>query len=96
MPWERMLALEGKDCFKPDDLIAVGFGNATLTKDGMVVYSEPFTGDNYMTGMEAEQLAAADPDHDWRIKLYAPLWDAVWQRHGAGVWAMIEHGQGFA
>ncbi len=40
--------------------------------------------------------AVADPDHDWRIFKFAPLYDAVYQRHAAGQWVLIERGEGFA
>ena len=81
-----------------DGWIAVGFGSAGVTKDGKEVYSEPLDGDetNIWTGAEAEQVAASDPDHDWRIHKYAPLYEAVYQRHGDGQWVLIQQGEGFA
>lgn len=45
---------------------------------------------------EVEKLAAADPDHDWRIVLYGPLHGEVYQRHDAGVWNLVEKNEGFA
>lgn len=84
--------------FPADGLIAVGFGMASVTRDGVEVYSEPQGDDreNYWTGADAERAAAADPDHDWRIQKYAPLYDAVYQRHAEGQWVLIERGMGFA
>lgn len=81
-----------------DGWIAVGFGYAAVTRDGKEVYSEPNDGDEdkMWTGADAEKVAAADPDHDWRISKYAPLYDAVYQRHGEGQWVLIERGDGFA
>lgn len=83
--------------FPMTGVIAVGFGSATLSKDGQVIYEE---GDrefeDCMTGEQAEALAAADPDHDWRIELYGPLSGRSYQRHGAGEWALIEQNEGFA
>lgn len=94
--------------FPPEATIAVGFGSACVTKDGKEVYSEPTIyindkGDDieapegaYWTGADAEKAAAADPDHDWRILKYAPLYEAEYQRHAEGQWVMIRRGEGFA
>ena len=111
MSWEKKPALEtagGGAClccgtptsmFYPDAWIAVGFGQASVTRDVAVVYSEP-VGDydeaDIWTGADAEKAAASDPDHDWRIIKYAPLYNAVYQRHGPGQWVLIERGMGFA
>lgn len=93
--------------FPPDGLIAVGFGSATCTKDGQLVLEEPqlsYDDDgepieeeqDYPTGADAEKLAAADPDHDWRISLYGPMSGRVYQRQGAGNWVLVEQDEGFA
>lgn len=97
--WTRQPSLIDGEPFYPHDVIAVGFGDAMLLRDGRAVWSE---GDHcgpdgdLMTGAEAEQLAAADPDHDWRIRIYGPLCEAEWQRHGPGEWVQIARGEGFA
>jgi hypothetical protein len=85
--------------FAPEAWIAVGFGSASVTRDGVEVWSEPvgdYSEDDIWTGADAEKAAAADPDHDWRISKYASLYDAVYQRHGPGQWVLIERGDGFA
>lgn len=106
--WEKLTAIEGKlggclNCgprpsfFHPDGLIAVGFGYAGLHRDDKAVYSEEERrdSDEYMTGAEAEALAAADPDHDWRIVLDGPLSYREYQRHGPNEWALVKQGMGF-
>lgn len=83
---------------QPGAVIAVGFGAATAMKGNEVVYDEqdvPHDSD-FATCADIEKLALADPDHDWRISYYAPLYEAVYQRHGEGHWVLIEKGQGFA
>lgn len=90
--------------FRPDQIIAVGFGSACLTRDGVAVYSEPQwngegdePGDSaYMTGAGAEDMAVTDPDHDWRIEIYGPLSGRTYQRQGAANWVLIEQNEGFA
>ena len=85
--------------FPADGVIAVGFGSATLTKDNKLVYDEPTdpqSDDEYMTGAQAEAIAAADPDHDWRITLHGPLSGREYQRHGPEQWALIHQDLGFA
>ena len=108
--WTKQPAIEGKhggclNCgsrpsqFPGDGVIAVGFGYAGLHRDGEEVYTEPYdpeTEDAYMTGAQAEAIAAADPDHDWQIVLDAPMSDRVYQRHDPGEWALVKQGMGFA
>lgn len=108
--WQKLPAIEGKhggclNCgprpstFHPQAQIAVGFGYAALHRDGEPVYTEPSDPQDdaeYMTGEQAEAMAAADPDHDWRIVLHAPLSSRTYQRHGAGEWALVEQDMGFA
>ena len=80
-----------------DARLAIGFGAATLTRDGEVVWEE--TGDteweDCLTVEQAETLAAADPDRDWRIHINAPLSEFHYQRHGEGAWMLYERGLGF-
>jgi len=110
MAWKKKPAIEagGPAClccgtptsmFPMDGLIAVGFGFASVTRDGQSVYEEPNAdpedGD-FWTGADAEKAAQADPDHDWRIHKHAALYEAVYQRHGEGQWVLIERGEGFA
>jgi hypothetical protein len=82
------------DVFGMSEIIAVGFGSASLTCDGEPVWSEGDT-DADMTGEEAEAIAAANPDHDWRISLHGPLRGRVFQRHEPNRWVLIEQDRGF-
>lgn len=95
------------DLFPMDGVIAVGFGEASVTKNGLSVYDEPqvYLDDNgepidedlqYWTGADAEKAAEADPDHDWQISKYGPMYSAVYQRHGPGQWVLVERSAGFA
>lgn len=79
-------------------IIAVGFGDATVKKDGELIYQEDMHDDSgeFRTLAEFEAMAKADPDHDWRVHLFAPLSEAEWQRHGDGQWVMVRQGIGFA
>ena len=107
MTWERLPALPGRNnpclCCPPipaefpaDGVIAVGFGMASLTRDGSIVWKERGQEyDEYMTGAQAEVLAAADPDHDWRIVMFGPLHGESYQRQD-GHWFLVERNEGFA
>ena len=110
--WEKLPGIEGGhggclNCgyqhaaLPMDAVIAVGFGDASLTKDGDAVYEEyrvPKDADEsaYLTVEQAEAMAAADPDHDWRIHLVAPLSERHYQRQGEKHWVLYEKGGGFA
>ncbi len=107
-PWIRPAILGGtKGCLccgamhqalPADASIAVGFGSANRTKDGAPIYDEQDTpeGEECKTCGDMEVIASADPDHNWLISLYAPLYEATYQRHGPGHWVLVEKGNGFA
>jgi len=81
MSWEKLppIAAGSKGCLccgelhtslPMDALLAVGFGDANVTRDGALVYSEEeVRNGTYWTAQQAEKLAEEDPDHDWRILL---------------------------
>lgn len=82
-----------------DSLIAVGFGDATVTKNNETVYDEmtaEFEGNDLWTAQDAENEALKDPDNDWRIHLVAPLSERHYQRQGDGLWVLYKKGKGFA
>ncbi len=83
-----------------DTLVAVGLGDARITKDGETIYEEPYGeksyGKRFRRLRSFERLARKDPDHDWRLILLAPLRGRVYQRHGDGLWVLVESTQGFA
>lgn len=145
--WQKLPALDGRGnpclCCPSipataplDKVIAVGFGDANVSRDGETVYREPGPmygqklcgacdyfghtdaaktilcgtcgGEAYVPDpdeagepmywdvAEAEKLAALDPDHDWRITLFAPLHGEVYQRHGVNEWNLVEKNEGSA
>lgn len=78
-----------------------GFGDLILTRDGEPVrwhladyYCEHEI--EHVTAQDFEDIAAGDTDHDWRLKVYGPLSEYVYQRHGEGLWVLVEKGMGFA
>jgi hypothetical protein len=52
--------------------------------------------EQFWTGQDAEDAASKDPDHDWRVHFYAPLYEAHYQRQDEKHWVLVEKGQGFA
>ena len=110
MTWTKLPALPGKNnpcAFCPPILakcdmhktIAVGFGDAHVSRDGECFYD----GERALhEGMEPKQLyqierkAARDPDHDWRLHLFGPLHGEVYQRQGDKTWVLVEKNEGFA
>ncbi len=79
-------------------LIAVGFGVATVTKNGKEIYNENSIKNesDLWTLKEAEKEALKDEDNDWRIHLVAPLSERHYQRQDKNKWVLYEKGQGFA
>jgi hypothetical protein len=110
MAWTKLPALPGQSnpclCCPPipakaamDKGIAVGFGSATVERDDVVVIDGERqwqkTGD-CPTFADAEALAVADPDHDWRVVLHGPLHGETYQRQGPGEWVLVDKNEGFA
>lgn len=110
MPFERLPAVAGSvtcltcGCGARTDLgmdrhICVGFGDAGYSRDGETLWSEANEGcefEDAPTVAKVEALAAADPDHDWRIYFYAPMYSAEYQRQGEGAWVLVKKDMGFA
>ena len=83
----------------PDNMvIAVGFGEATVTKNGKIIYDELSikNEEDLWTLEDAELEALKDEDNDWRIHLVAPLSERHYQRQGKNHWVLYAKGQGFA
>ena len=79
-----------------DSVIAVGFGQANITRDNAMIYFESRLDEEYPTAQQAEEIAAQNPDHDWRITYHGPLSDKQYQRQGPGRWVLVATGRGFA
>lgn len=79
-----------------DMIIAVGFGVAQVTKGDEVVFSEGYHDEEFHELQEFENMAKADPNHDWRALLVAPLREREYQRHGDEYWVLVRSGEGFA
>lgn len=83
-------------------VIGVGFGAAYALRDEDRVYDESAVMhgggdfDDLATLQTIEDMAASDPDHDWRVVLHGPLRGRTYQRHDVGKWVLIESNQGFA
>lgn len=106
MGWERKRPIAAGilgclNCeYKPevlplDFVIGVGFGVATVTKNGRVIYEEQ-KGQEDWTVADAEREAQKDPDNDWQIHLLTPLNEEKYQRQGYALWVLYEQGIGFA
>jgi hypothetical protein len=78
--------------------IAVGFGDARLTRDGETVWRETYNlpWEKCLTVRRAENMAVKQADADWRIVLHGPMNGNTYQRQGAKNWVCIESNRGFA
>ena len=106
--FEKLPAVEGSvacltcGCGARSDLemdrsIGVGFGSAGYSRDGKTLWQEQDEEfDELPTVQQVEDMAKAEPDHDWRIFFIAPLYEAEYQRQDEGVWVLVRKGMGFA
>jgi len=80
-------------------MIAVGFGDAIVTKDDEIIYSESQDAegwDDFWTTQTAENEARKDPDHEWIIDMQGPLQGRTYMRVGEDNWMLIDSNKGFA
>lgn len=107
--WKRLKALPGANngcaCCPPIEAkfnmrsrIAVGVGIAEVQCDGKPIWREEpnMPWEKCWTGRKAENRAAKNPNHDWRIIMDAPLAGREYQRHGKGLWVLVARNIGFA
>ena len=94
---------QGCNCCPPveanapmDMIVAVGFGTARVTRGRKIIFQEAYNDEDFHYLAEFEEMAAKDPDHDWRVLLDAPLRSREYQRQGEGTWVLIKSGMGFA
>lgn len=94
---ERAGRLSG-ECGPTNDLpmrreIAVGFGNAGYSKDGIILWEESQCPDweDYPTVATVESLAKEDPDRDWRIFFNSPFYELEFQRQGEATWVLTKN-----
>lgn len=77
--------------------LSVGFGSCTVMKDETCLYQEqPGANDDPPRLQQFEDLAKADPDHDWQVNFHGAMSEETYQRHGDGLWVLVEKGIGFA
>lgn len=89
--------------------LCAGFGDVRATKNGDEVYSEyakkkelevkfggDYTFEMFPDAQFIEDMAAKEPDNDWRIQFDTPMHGETYQRHKDGIWYCIESNQGFA
>ena len=82
-------------CLPMNAVIVVGFGSATLARNGRCIWFERADDEHYLTVAEAEELAKLSPDADWRIEYFGPLSEKEYQRQSEGKWVLIRTGIGF-
>lgn len=81
-----------------DMIISVGFGEARVTKDDEIIYFEEpsISESDYWTVQDAEDYASKEPNHVYKIIMYAPLHGETYQRNNKGEWVLINTNRGFA
>ena len=74
-----------------------GVGYAALTRDGVPVYEADCSAiEEAWSVRDAERLAAAEPDRDWRIHLVALRDERHYRRGGDGRWRLYKRGYGLS
>lgn len=78
--------------------ISTALGEAYITKDSEIVYKYCYKieEDEVKTLQEFENIAALEPDCDWRFVHTTPLHGETFQRQGDRLWLCVESNMGFA
>lgn len=88
-----------------DRVIAVGFGSATVRRDGVCVIDGErekrrslLTRGGFVTLRKVEKYIRrmGQGRRRWTAEMHAPLWSASWERQRPGKWVCVEAGEGFA
>lgn len=80
-----------------DTEIGVGFGSCTVMKGDECIYQEaPGANEEAPRLQKFEDLAKADPNHDWQVHFLGAMSEETYQRQGDSLWALIEKRMGFA
>jgi len=80
-----------------DALLLPGLGCASVCRNGEpVIELQGFAGEHAMTVGDAERLALAEPEQEWRIHMVSLLDDRHYRREGAGVWTLYARGYGLS
>lgn len=79
-----------------DTVLYNGFGGWSISKDGQM-FSDDMDKEweNFITLVQVEEMAAKEPDLDWRAICYTPLHGETYQRQN-GKWLLVEENEGFA
>lgn len=108
MSWKKLPALESfTHCNmcppKPQTLPLGAYPHPGFGGCSVFAADEPGLGQEMYdnaTVQDVEDYAAAHDDHpgqhDWRLVIDAPLYDAEYQRQGEGEWVLVRRGKGFA
>lgn len=77
-----------------------GFGIVKFKCDGETresyMHHDSDTEADFKTFQDFEDVAAGDPDHDWRLEIHGPMGGVTYQRHGEAEWYPVERFDGFA
>ena len=86
-------------------VIGVGFGSATVSRDGVLFVDGEHPKRRGLTNREGwvtlRKVEKWIKRHGagrsrWVAAIRAPLWDATWERQRPGKWVCVEAGMGFA
>lgn len=91
-------------CASPADILPLdtkiynGFGGWSILKNGSLFFIEnkDKDWDDFKDLAYIETLIGNDEENEYTAKYYAPLRDALYQRHTKDYWVLIEQGLGFA
>jgi len=72
-------------------------GMEGYSQDGITLWQgEPWHGLSGPTILDITRLASKEPDHEWRVFCYGPLWNTVYKFNEAGLWELESVTDGYA
>jgi len=91
--WARYITHHLSD----EDIIGVGFGHASITRDGVPVFEEDGQDPDMLpTAADAERMARVEPHCDWRIHLVSLREERHYRREDEGRWVLYRRGYGLS
>lgn len=83
----------GNEPLPLDWVVDACFGVGLVKRDGECIY-QVGEGEEARTVACFEDMAAKDPDHDWRIEYLESMREDYYQRQGANCWMLIDRNGG--
>jgi hypothetical protein len=73
-----------------------GFGDVTVQAEDEPAWEQQHPDEDATLRSVEDYVLERGEEHDWRLTIYGPMYEAEYQRQGKGEWVLVRRGEGFA